>query len=263
MTAENVDNYICIKMNVTMVGHKLATLSIDNDSSVTYWTDGRKIYFRQREINGADIDSFEWFDGGWAKDDRRCYINGIRLQNAIPATFSVLNRAYAKDKSNVWTLGGQISDADSNSFEVCDSGTYYSSYSALPYGFAKDKNNVYYTEFSRKGTVVKKANPATFHSLDDGFFGFDDAGVFCKSGILPKADPLKWQKIQTSGLYSICENRIYYQNKLLKSADAETFEVITEIQSYNFAKDKNSGFSCEKVISFQELDAIIKDYKEQ
>jgi hypothetical protein len=40
--------------------------------------------------------------------------------------------------------------------------------SFVPYGYGKDKNNVYYYGFEGKPKVVKNASPETYVSLNDG-----------------------------------------------------------------------------------------------
>ena len=43
----------------------------------------------------------------------------------------------------------------------------------VPYGYAKDSKAVYYENFVGKIKVLKKADPVTFVSNDDGYFGWD------------------------------------------------------------------------------------------
>ena len=260
-----------------MKGYKLTTAFNAHDENALYWTDGKKVYFRGYEIKGADIESFEQFPGAWAKDKNHCYLTSTRLQNSDPTTFEVLNFSYAKDKHNAWTMGGRIPDADVETFEVCDSGRKSLGFSIkklqngqkikyetiVPYGFAKDKNNVYYYDYQGKTNIVKKAISSSFQSLGDGYFGYDEKSVFCGRSAIPKAKPVSWKKLREEYYYSKYENRIYYFNRLIKDADAETFEVIVVPvvvgTPRQYAKDKNVGYWNDNIISFEELEKNVRE----
>ena len=266
-----------------MNGHKLATVFNEHDENALYWTDGKTVFFRRYEIKGADIESFEQFSGCWAKDKTHCYSGDTKLQKADSETFEVLNFTYAKDKFNVWTMGGRIAEADAETFKVCDSGrsslgprfewspekqkTWYEHF--VPYGYGKDKNNVYYYDFNGKPNIVKKALTSSFQSLGDGYFGFDEKSVFCKLSVIPKANPATWKKLREDYYYSKDQNRIYYFNRLIKEADAETFEVVVVPvatgKPFQYARDKNNGYNNDRTQPLEELEKIvcegIKNYK--
>lgn len=260
-----------------MKGHKLVTGFNAHDENALYWTDGKAVFFRGYEIKGADIESFEQFPGGWAKDKKHCYSGNMKLKNADTLTFEVLNFTYVKDKSNVWTVGGRIPEADIGTFEICDSGkkslglsvvkvengqkAYHENFA--PYGFAKDMDNVYYYDFQGKTKIVKKAIPSSFHSLGDGYFGYDEKFVFCGQSVIPKAKPATWRKLHEEYFYSRDENRIYYFNRLIKEADAETFEIVVVPSIYGnpsqYAKDKNVGYLNDNTVSLEELEKRVRD----
>lgn len=238
-----------------MTGHKPATAYDPYDDTTTYWTDGKTMYYRLEAIKGACIENFRHFPGWWATDGKHAYSQSTRLKQA--GTFIPLNFTYARDETNVWTLAGRIPGADAASFEVCDSGRLsqgvmlrpgskkeYESF--VPYGFAKDKNQVYYYDYQGKTKIVKKAGPPAFRSLQDGYFGMDDQHVYCGAHILPKANPLTWRKLEEHYFYSRDDDRIYYFNRLIKGADAATFEVVKDDQPYGLprqsAKDKNYNY---------------------
>jgi hypothetical protein len=255
-----------------MKGAKLAAKCNVHDENAKYWTNGKAVFYLGYEVKGADIDSFEQFPGNWAKDKKHCYSVGCRLRGADPATFEVLNYTYARDCNNVWTLGGRIAEADAETFEVCDSGMYslgrkfkwspekqkiwYELF--VPHGYGKDRNNVYYYNFDGKPRVVKKAIPASFQSLGDGEFGFDEKSVFHELFVIPKANPATWSKLHEDYNYSRDLNRIYYLNRLMKDADAETFEVVVSPvatgKPAQYAKDRNTAWWNGRPMSFEELE---------
>jgi hypothetical protein len=194
-------------------------------------------------------------------DKNHCYSGSYRLRGVDVKTFKVLNMTYAKDKFNVWTLIGKVEGADAETFEVCDSGKYslrknikngkmYVSF--VPYGFGKDKNNVYYYDTLGKPKLLKNAIPGTFVSLGDGYFGYDENTVFCKYNKLNKANPKTWKLYKIGYLYSK-DKYIYYLTRIIKDADVETFEIIENIPSeelvFQYAKDKNNYYNNDNIIT--------------
>jgi len=253
-----------------MEAHKLATKFDEHNENTNYWTDGKKVYFRGDEVKGADIESFVQYPGGWGKDKKHCYLVGSRLQNADLTTFEVLNFTFAKDNTSAWTLGGRI-DIDSDTFEVCDSGANVNiaiiageQYTlTTPYGYAKDKNAVYHYDYSGKTNIVKKAIPQSFVSLNDSRFGYDEKSVFCKISVLPKANPKTWKKLHDDYYYSRDGNRIYYFNRLMKDADAESFEILVTPDLFRnpgqYARDKNNYYLNDNIHPETEIKKMIEN----
>ena len=58
----------------------------------------------------------------WGKSSTACFLGGIRLRGADPASFRVLNYAYAMDKTAVYTTSGRIPDVELTTFQVLDNG---------------------------------------------------------------------------------------------------------------------------------------------
>ncbi len=202
-----------------------------DDETTLYWIRDRdgKVLYRYYPIRGVDIESFRFFLGSFAKDRKNCYCASSKLAGGNGATFRALNFTYATDGQFVWTIGGKIKEADAESFVVCDDGVHYLGVgsrvpSRVPYGFGKDKARVYYYDFNGKPNWVRKADPASFVSLNDAHFGRDDNFVFCGAATIPKAKVQHWRKI--GGYYSKDDVRVFYFNREIKDADYESFEVV-------------------------------------
>jgi hypothetical protein len=258
-------------MRQIIEGYKLADNFDETNENGLYWTDGKKVYFRHYEIKGADIKSFLQYPGCWAIDKNHCYTVSDRIRDADKETFQPLNYTYAKDKLNVWTLGGKIKDVDAETFEVCDSGKYslgnniekgkrYEIF--VPYGFGKDKNNVYHYDYSGKPNIVKNASPNTFVSLGDCVFGYDENNVYYKQNKLNKANPKTWKLFKTGYLYSK-DKYIYYLNRIIKDADLETFEIIEQNVEFGlpfqYARDKNNFYNNDNIITKEKYEEDIKE----
>lgn len=208
-----------------IIEHKPASAFIEGDETTLYWLDGKKVMFRHYPVRGADAASFRFYLGYFAKDNKHCYIGSTKLKEAVSKHFKALNYTYATDGHIVCTMGGKIADADGASFTVCDDGVHVIDNLKFAYGYGKDNARVFYYDSNGKANWVKKADPVTFKSLNDGHFGLDHQTVFCGHASIAKADVNTWKKI--GGYYSRDKARIFYFNRLIAEADYATFRVIT------------------------------------
>ncbi len=224
----------------------------DDDITKQYWEENGDIYYREEmKIRGADKESFVFFLGSFAKDKNNCYLQDTRLKDSSPNQFRALNNCFCKDDKSVWCIGGKIKEADAESFEVCDDGIHKLRNLYVPYGYAKDKYKVFYYDFSGKACWVRKANPSTFRSRNDGHFGYDDTSVFCGRSQLKSAKVEDWCLID--GYYSRDSKRVYYLNRQVSGVDFDTFEVhLTKKNGFQFAKDKGNFYRNDVIISEQQ-----------
>ena len=95
----------------------------------------------------------------WGKSSTACFLGGIRLRGADPASFRVLNYAYAMDKTAVYTTSGRIPDVELAAFQVLDNGQ---NDSGAPQGYAKDSRQVYFHNGDGKVKIIKGAGSFLF-----------------------------------------------------------------------------------------------------
>ena len=95
----------------------------------------------------------------WGKSSTACFLGGIRLRGAVPASFRVLNYAYAIDKAAVYTTSGRIPDVDLAAFQVLDNGQ---NDSGAPQGYAKDSRQVYFHNGDGRVKIIKGAEVSSF-----------------------------------------------------------------------------------------------------
>ena len=88
-----------------------------------------------------------------------------------PASFRVLNYAYAMDKTAVYTTSGRIPGADLADFQVLDNGQ---NDSGAPQGYAKDSRQVYFRQRRRQGEDHQRRSSFPFLSLGDTYFARDE-----------------------------------------------------------------------------------------
>jgi hypothetical protein len=102
-------------------------------------------------------------------------------------------------------------------------------------------------------------DPGSFISCGDGHFGHDKVQVYCGNKKLPKAQPGTWAKV--GGLYSRDGDRVYYLNKLLNGADADSFWVAPQPGPYSqLARDKSCCYDRGNVIEASEFEAQLSKY---
>ncbi|WP_159019952.1 DKNYY domain-containing protein [Algibacter sp. L3A6] len=251
-----------------------------NQELIYYWTDKKRVYWKERIIKNADIESFIVYNRLFAKDKNRCYLQGTSIQNSNPKKFTSLNNCYAKDENYVWTTGGIIKNIDSETFEVCDDGiqkpisiikkefkdnSFKTVKLKIPYGYAKDKDNVYYENYQGKTKVLKKANSETFRSLNNGYYGLDNSFVFYGQNIIQKANPKTWKLIdfENNKWFSKDEKSVFYTNKIIKGADVETFELYKAKGKGGyveyFGKDKNNFYNNTETIDLSEIELLVNE----
>jgi hypothetical protein len=224
-----------------------------------YWNREGQVLYRDHPLRGAHAPSFRFYLGSFAKDRRSCYCTWSRLAGADPTSFRALNFAYAKDDNNVWTMGGKVKDADAESFIVCDDGFYFAGPDCrVPHGFGKDKAKVFYEDFVGKAKWVRKADPETFVSLNDGYFARDGIHIFCGPAALPKAIVAQWRKI--GGYYSTDGLHVYYLERLLPDVHVDSFAVVsTQDGITQLAKDQGRYFWNDRMIDLSEFERLLAE----
>lgn len=205
----------------------IAEETIEQAFILCYWTDGKMVYWRYSPVSN-DVEHFVWFNNHFAKDSKHCFLQRKKLRNVDHASFTALNNCYARDCKSVWTTGGRFEPEDISSFVVCDDGvnlvemvrtmsdgTQRPIRVRIPYGYAKDSKAVYYENFAGKIKILKKADPTTFVSNNDGYFAWDAKSIFWGGYLLPKADLQSWRIVNTEMDLSRDDKHFYILNKLV------------------------------------------------
>ena len=106
----------------------------------TYQIKDNKVYYREadnlRQIEEADIESFQILDNNYAKDKNNVYFKNVIIEEAEASTFTVIDELYCKDSvkvfcSNISVYKKEIKEADAQTFEKIQ-GDFY-----------KDKDNIF------------------------------------------------------------------------------------------------------------------------
>jgi len=73
-----------------------------------YVKDSFNVYWRGRQVDGADVMSFQDLGHGYGKDSFNVYYRGRKMDASI-INFSVQSNGYAKDAFNTYYKGNKIS----------------------------------------------------------------------------------------------------------------------------------------------------------
>ncbi|WP_456083807.1 DKNYY domain-containing protein, partial [Leptotrichia sp.] len=154
-------------------------------------------------------------------------------------------KEYFFSKNNIYYCGEKIEDVDLKSFEI------------LPYGFSKDKNNLYF-----EGKKILE-NIEKFKILGENFFLINDKVYVLffeeKARILEiDFNTLREVKIDISTIkvlgknYISDKNNIYYANNIIENVDKNSFKILDE----NFSRDKNNVYYHGKKIKDVDLNSF-------
>ncbi|MDT5009667.1 MAG: hypothetical protein QOH57_1284 [Mycobacterium sp.] len=142
---------------------------LSKDSSAVYWSDGRVLSNDPGHfVIISDNDHYLF-----TRDTRVVHVNGNPIRGADPATFRVLQGAYAEDGRRVFYFTDPIEDADRASFHPIDG----------PY--AADTGLVFWM-----GKTIPGADPGSFHVLNSAFeCSADHTRAYYRQTAIPNADP--------------------------------------------------------------------------
>lgn len=215
----------------------------------TFWKSDKQVIADWHRLK-LDPRSTKVFFGTWACDGNYVYWRSHLCRGLSAESFHAHNRTYATDGQLCYCNSIRVKLVDTASFQVCDSGYYSESgtigggeMSSEGAGFATDGTRVFYL-----GSLITSADPESFKFVG-GHYGVDDQSVFFKRFRLPKAKPSMW--IPLAENYSRSEDRIYYENKLVKSARAPFFSILPPAD-YSFAYDGKDFYSRDEIIPQKE-----------
>ncbi len=206
--------------------HKPSLFFICNyvEDTQAYSSNNKNIYYKNKKIQNADIDSFiiEEKNVFYSKDKNYVYFMGEKQKEIDNSTFEVLNYYFAKDKNHVYYENKILNETDSRSFAI------------LKNNYAKDNNYVYYNN-----EILKEVDPQSFVVLDNNYVK-DKNSVYYKNIKIDSSDP-KTFVIMKYG-YSKDKNFAYKEGKVILSANGADFIEIKEISGRVYHKDKKNVY---------------------
>lgn len=202
-----------------------------------YKKDNRYVYYGTDIVVGADPNTFKIIDDQFAKDKNHIYSKGRVLEDSDSSTFIL--GPIPKDKSNVYLL----STCENNQWDRCYQkveGADPVTFQPFIGGYYKDKFHIF---FDTK--IIPNADIETFAIHDGGKYGYsyayDENNTFVMTydgiGVIDERcgnlDPI-------GGYYLKCDDKVYYEDKLLVDADVNT--MIPVGVTSNYAKDSKTVY---------------------
>ncbi len=182
---------------------------------------GSNVYFND-EVLPINSANFTRISDHVGKDKKKVYWGKTVIKGADAKTFEFLAPDnFYRDRKRVYYLGQEIEHADPNTFTIfhCTRGMTQFGY------YAKDDSHAFYIHTFRF-IRVKKINSSSlksFYGVDD-LYALDDEYVYGRGVKRKNSDPGSLTDLGHG--YWQDKNNVYYDGKVLESADAKSFMVI-------------------------------------
>lgn len=228
---------------------RMAVAELPGIDGSNYRKDENHVYYGTDEIPNSDPNTFEIIDEKFTRDKAQVYSGGKIIDDADPITFVRLGTSgYAKDSKNVFAEVGCGGSGYSIVFcfrkvEGADPRTFRFNSINMPV----DKNHVFYGD-----KIIPEADPGTFSEHNGGKYGYsywyDKNYIFVMGNNRVGVIKEKCSNLdRIGGNYLKCDDKVYYEDKLLVGADVNT--MIPVGVTANYAKDsKNVYFDGEIVV---------------
>lgn len=159
---------------------------------------------------------------------------GSMLKNALSG---IPSSGYGNVNNQVYYNARPVAEADSDTFEVLSSTSYYG-------GYARDAQHVY-----SRGELLPDADPLTFRPLDEyEEYWVDAQGVYLGGKQLPGANPAIFKRLPDAwnhaSSYAVSADTLYYEAERIGEVNPDEVSVIW---SY-LAKDKQRIYYMDRII---------------
>lgn len=226
-----------------------------------YGMDNKKIYYCEKEVLNADVDTFFVLNYAYAKDKNTAYFKGEKICD-LSCNFRTFKQAagYATDNTFVYYNGAVLENSDPMAFQavgdasfdgavflardnVC---TYYNgeiidymdneTLSCIGKNFYKDRNGVYYIT-----TKLSDLNPQEVRVINEYYIADKTKAYYCdKNGVkaLENVNPIG---LRVRSRLSSDNINVYFKGNLIKGLNGAE----VDIDYYNFCgylQDKNSVY---------------------
>ena len=299
-------------------GADSSTFELFSENS-SYAKDGENVYYNGIKIENADADSFNFIDDSdiFAKDKNNFYYNGEARSSVDANTVELMNSVSFKDKNVAYyllnqriVLFGDIDDPkkltviDKSKSSFSDFPGYFEynnsvyrieeadleTFEDLGYGYAKDKNNLYYRyktfeeHYDWTPTIDKDSfvaiNQSYFKDKDHVYYEYHDFVSVDEGGDYKElqitylsSNPETFEYVNNG--YTKDKDNVYFCSGTLYNASPDSFEYLGGVfqgdnyldycsnlgsDKHSFTKDKNNvyfyGNISQDVVNFK----VFSDY---
>lgn len=207
---------------------------------IAYYKDKNNVYYNYIKIPDADPKTFTLLnDFAYSKDKNFVYYNGVKMQNTDAQSFAALESGYFKDKNFIYYKGKALENSDSN--KEFKTAFIEKIHTSCDYDFDLYISNNGNTYNFGELTANAKYDPASFTAYDNGY-SKDKNSVYYFGEKIEGWDPASFKYFNYA--YISDKNGVYYNNKKIPEADPKTFELLKfENENDNrYGRDKNSVY---------------------
>lgn len=160
----------------------------------------------------------------YGKDLAHVYYKGEIIEGADPATFSMFDRIYTKDKSHIFFETKPISSLVETFHRIDSDGNL---------SYATDGENYYINDVAIKGKEIEILYPSYGYARIDN-------NIFYRGKLVSGADAKTFVLSYPSSKITKDKNHVFYNGNYIAGADPETFELIA--RTHDVFKDRHSVY---------------------
>ncbi|HEC30695.1 MAG TPA: hypothetical protein ENI66_01630, partial [Candidatus Yonathbacteria bacterium] len=231
---------------------KIAQVDIESFETLSlgYAKDVNGLYFGKNKISNINPKIFVVIEGAFIRDSQSVYHRGVKLEGLNPDIAYIIeekyNNNYITDDALVFYNSTQLVNVDVETFKIYKGRSNYSEDSERVYHMGKlldgyvpgkmeflaecnfvfVKNTSYLHRASEIMIVVPepiKIDDETFEIIENCFAKDANQIITPNVKVIEGADVATFTSL--GGLYSKDKNNVWYDDKLIKNADIETFAV--------------------------------------
>jgi hypothetical protein len=264
--------------NATAYDRKISNQYYRKDDKVVYVLDGNFFQIGEKEVEGADPETFEVIDKSYAKDINNVYYNGKLVIGANSSSVTWVTSEFDSDNAN---SGYLISDGKVFCYGEMIEGADPESFSYLLGAYAMDKDYLYYYIDVK---IPRKSIPTKMPNANDRYIRHGNQVLYNGEVISNEASDFKIisdeYSIDASHVYSHGEivegmvsdgftvispyyrkdkNQVYYFNTPIPESDKNTFEILND----NISKDKKNIYYNGYIVANKKLSEVTRSVADE
>jgi len=204
-------------------------------TEVHYIPMGNWFELGDNKIDQVNIKTTEILGSNFLKDQSNVYFKSVRIKNADPGSFAMLNSStfFARDKNRIYCGTNSFKDLDIASFKFA--GTDFGA-------VVTDKDHVYLVYPTADDAMknieipyIEHISAAKYQMLDD-FYGKDDQSAYYKGKPITGSDV---NSFALTGEYAKDRHHVYYAGLPVDNIDPISFR---QIAGGGYSKDNNAVY---------------------
>ena len=218
------------------------------------------VELRGVKLPRANPATFRHVTGSWSCDDKSVFWACYRLSKIDAATFEPFNELFCRDRSAVYSSAGMpLKDVNPDEFRAFDSGVIDNGAPGVHFpmhqGYGGDSKRVFiHVATYSASPEIKGADPASFVSLGFGY-ARDKENVYYERNKIKGALADSIHLIGCHG-YAADYASVYYEGRPVEGADPNTFALLHTTIA---ARDVHRYYLCGRPATIEEYLKFVRD----